>query len=201
MTQPQLWTASAGGFSATVDAFALEDTGSSSGDMRLWFLSMLGPQQALKAVWGSILKLPASAVYITPGADGLNLGEDYHRAWVPRGENHAPWTTRLTKLPAGLGYHAMVYSRAAEYGHESDDFLLLRREDSGEEQAHRRFLDRRVTVPLHPAWDEWLWQRGLDLEEIIPLQASGIRAWICRPNPALLERDISEAVRNREIGA
>ena len=46
-----LYTISAGGFSATADAFARdEDTDG------LWFVSMVGSQTALKAIWASLLK-------------------------------------------------------------------------------------------------------------------------------------------------
>jgi hypothetical protein len=47
----------AGGFTATVDAFAWEsDPDPAARRMRLWFLSLLGPQQSLKALWARLLK-------------------------------------------------------------------------------------------------------------------------------------------------
>ena len=42
-----LYTISAGGFSATADAFARDDKTEG-----LWFVSMVGSQTALKAIWG-----------------------------------------------------------------------------------------------------------------------------------------------------
>jgi hypothetical protein len=46
-----------GGFGASVDAFAWEpDPGPAARRMRLWFLSLLGPQQALKAIWARLLR-------------------------------------------------------------------------------------------------------------------------------------------------
>ena len=41
-----LFTISAGGFSATADAFARDDRTEG-----LWFVSMVGSQTALKAIW------------------------------------------------------------------------------------------------------------------------------------------------------
>ena len=59
-----LYTISAGGFSATADAFARDpDTEG------LWFLSMVGPQTALKAIWAALLKQPADAAH-TARPDG-----------------------------------------------------------------------------------------------------------------------------------
>ncbi|MDE2778161.1 MAG: hypothetical protein OXI91_00590 [Chloroflexota bacterium] len=65
-----LFTISAGGYSATADAFARDpDTGG------LWFLSMVGPQTALKAIWASLLKQPPDAAYIIRGIEGMALSE------------------------------------------------------------------------------------------------------------------------------
>ena len=48
-----LFTINAGGYSATADAFARDPQ-----TQGLWFLSMVGPQTALKAIWASLLKQP-----------------------------------------------------------------------------------------------------------------------------------------------
>ena len=48
-----LYTITAGGFSATADAFARDDATDG-----LWFVSMVGSQTALKAIWASLLKQP-----------------------------------------------------------------------------------------------------------------------------------------------
>ena len=63
----------------------------------------------------------------------------------------------------------------AEYAFERDTFLLLA---PGEDEApalHQRFLDRRSPLPLHRAWAEWLWRRGLARREIVPLAVGGHR--------------------------
>ena len=56
-----LYTISAGGFSATADAFARDPD--SEG---LWFLSMVGAQSALKAIWAALLKRPRRAPTCSP---------------------------------------------------------------------------------------------------------------------------------------
>ena len=55
-TRQALFTISAGGFSATADAFARDDITEG-----LWFLSMVGSQTALKAIWASLLKQPPTS--------------------------------------------------------------------------------------------------------------------------------------------
>ena len=77
-----LFTITAGGFSATVDAFARDDR--SEG---LWFVSMVGSQTALKAIWGSLLKQPPDTAHIIQGADGMALSGGYQRCRIPT----RPW--------------------------------------------------------------------------------------------------------------
>ena len=63
-----LYTITAGGFSATADAFARDDATDG-----LWFVSMVGSQTALKAIWASLLKQPPDTAHIIRGADGMAL--------------------------------------------------------------------------------------------------------------------------------
>ena len=73
-----LHTISAAGFSATVDAFARDDR-----DRTLWFLSMVGSQTALKAIWAALLKQPPEAAHLMRGADGTALSGGYQRCMIP----------------------------------------------------------------------------------------------------------------------
>ena len=73
-----LYTISAGGFSATVDAFARDEKTDG-----LWFVSMVGSQTALKAIWASLLKQPPDSAHIIKGADGMPLSGGYERCVVP----------------------------------------------------------------------------------------------------------------------
>ena len=78
-SQPQeLYTVSAGGFSATADAFARDPD-----SQGLWFLSMVGSQTALKAIWASLLKQPPDVAHLIRGADGMALSGGYRRCGIP----------------------------------------------------------------------------------------------------------------------
>ena len=79
-----LYTISAGGFSATADAFARDEETEG-----LWFVSMVGSQTALKAIWASLLKQPPDSAHIIKGADGMALSGSYQR-WrhSPRDHRH-----------------------------------------------------------------------------------------------------------------
>ncbi len=183
-----LYTISAGGFSATADAFARDPD--SEG---LWFLSMVGAQSALKAIWAALLKRPPESAHLLAGADGLALSGGFHRCEIP-GETIGTWTTKIARLPVSGGCHAMVYTRMAEYAFERDAFLLLA---PGEDEApalHHRFLGRRSPLPLHRSWAQWLWERGLASGEISRLQSAGVAAWRCTPDAEALRDDLAAAV-------
>ena len=191
-----LWTASSGGLSVTADAFAITEGDQHSA---IWFISMVGAQAALRAVWASLLNMPPKPVYLTPGTEGLALDGKYHHCLIPP-ISQGTWKVRMNKMANGVGHHAMAYTAMAEYSFDNEIFVLLARDGENEQEAHHRFLDRRVTLPMHPSWAGWLWDRGLDTEEIIPMECQGIRAWLCAPNPPKLEAEVGRAIRQRLIG-
>ncbi len=189
----QLYTISAGGFSATVDAFARDaDTDG------LWFLSMLGSQTAVKAIWAVLLKQPPEAAFLIQGADGLPHSGGYQRCLVPE-ETIGTWTTKLARLPASGGWQAMVYTKLAEFRFERDEFLLLAPDEDAAPALHRRFLDRRSGLPLPPDWAAWLWRTGLRQETIVPLESVGLAAYKCTPNHDLLREELSQAVASGRL--
>ena len=106
------YTITAGGFSATADAFARDEQTEG-----LWFVSMVGSQTALKAIWASLLKQPPDVAHIIKGADGMALHGGYQRCIIPY-ETIGTWTTKIARLPATGGWHALVYTKTAEYGYE-----------------------------------------------------------------------------------
>ncbi len=187
-TGQALFTISAGGFSATVDAFARDDRTEG-----LWFVSMVGSQTALKAIWASLLKQPPDTAHLIRGADGVALSGGYQRCIIPY-ETIGTWTTKISRLPASGGWHALVYTKQAEYAFEKDSFLLLAQSADEAPALHHRFLDKRSPLPLHGSWAGWLWERGIAEEEIIPLQSVGVSAYRCSPKAKKLREDLSYAV-------
>ena len=109
-------------------------------------------------------------------------------------ETIGTWTTKIARLPVSGGWHALVYTKTAEYGFEKDSFLLLAQSEEEAPALHHRFLDKRSPLPLHGSWADWLWQRGLDEGEIVPLQSVGVSAYRCSPKAGKLREDLSAAV-------
>ena len=103
------------------------------------------------------------------------------RGWVPY-ETLGTWTTQLT-----------------EYLYEREDFLLIVRSPDEAPQPHHRFLDRRIPLPLHPGWSDWLWKRGLRTAEIKPLKGERISAYWCRPDVDALRTDLAASVSVGEL--
>ena len=131
---------------ATADAFARDDNTDG-----LWFVSMVGSQTALKAIWASLLKQPPDTAHIIRGADGMALSGGYQRCQIPY-ETIGTWTTKIARLPVSGGWHALVYTKTAEYGFEKDSFLLLAQAEDEAPALHHRFLDKRSPLPLHGSW-------------------------------------------------
>ena len=189
----QLYTISAGGFSATVDAFARDEQTEG-----LWFLSMLGSQTAVKAIWATLLKQPPEAAFLIQGADGLPHSGGYQRCLVPE-ETIGTWTTKIARLPSSGGWQAMVYTKLADFRFERDEFLLFAPDEEAAPALHRRFLDRRSDLPLRPEWADWLWRTGLRQKTIVPLESVGVAAYKCQPNHELLREELSQAVASGRL--
>ncbi|MBA4179662.1 MAG: hypothetical protein C0506_03645 [Anaerolinea sp.] len=175
----ELLTIRAGGFSATVDGYARSDD-------ELWFVSMLGHQQAVRAIWARLVK--GEAAYLSETELGGEPVPLAHEAW-------GTWRFSGMRLPSGSAYHGMLVPEVAAYAADRRDFLLLGRQPDEEAHLHYRFLNRRLDLPLHPSWAQWLWRRGVENGEIEELVSVGLRAFRCRPEPDALREDIGDAVR------
>ena len=168
------------GFSAWVDACA-----QTAGE--IWLLSMLGNQQSVRAIWARLVKGEVAYLAENEHASGS-------QCWLAR-EAWGTWRFFKGRLPSGSATHGMLLPELASYAAEKRDFLLLPRSEVEAPNLHYRFLNRRLDLPLHPLWASWLWERSLDTEEAEPLEAFGVAAYRCRPNPECLREDITAALR------
>ena len=91
-------------------------------------------------------------------------------------------------------WHTLVYSTMLEFQTKtSRGFVLLADPGDGPPllTKHLQFLNRRVALPVHPSWKDWLWERGLTAGEIKPLLTTGVSAWECTPDHNELKADIN----------
>ena len=145
-----LYTITAGGFSATADAFARDEQTEASGSSR-W--------SAPDGAQGDLGVAPQAAPGRCPHHQGR--GRDGASRRLPAvhhpDETIGTWTTKIARLPATGGWHALVYTKTAEYGFEKDSFLLLAQSEEDAPALHHRFLDKRSRFPSTAPWAGWLW--------------------------------------------
>ena len=131
-------TINAAGYSATADAYARDPQTDG-----LWFLSMVGPQTALKAIWASLLKQPPDTAHIIRGIEGMALSPaDTSPAAFPTTPSAPGPPASPVSPPVAAGTRSL-YTRLAEFSFERDDFLLLAQDEADLPGLHHRFLDRR----------------------------------------------------------
>lgn len=185
---PPLPVLQAGGFSVSVDAFAWEpDSDPAARRMRLWFASLLGPQEAVKALWARLIE--GEAGILTPA----DPAETRFCALAPEGPRG--WRFFTAGLRAVAGYHGVLVPEAARYTAERPDFLILPRQADEAPRLHYRFLNRRLDLPLHPDWAEWLWDRARRTGEAVALESGGLHAYRCIPSADALAAELGIAVR------
>ena len=189
---------SANGFTAISDAFAVSEE---YDERSLWWLSLIGSQTTVKALTASILKANPDPLIIRTPEDAAG---DPLRVPARRHQSSGHWSAKKIRLPLSRAWHAIVYSTQAEYRRNQNgnsNFLIVSTNGAEQEaEKHRKFLNSRIAVPIHEKWDHWLWNRGLQKKEIVPLTCHGaVDAWVCRPNVESLRADISEAIASLEL--
>lgn len=183
------------GLTAVVERYAWEDDPGQRGRKRLWTLGLVGPRRGLEAIWANLIQGREAVV-----APRL-LGGGRFCALAPLGAGM--WKSQAAALNEASGAHRILRPTVAHYLDTRPDFVLLPRRDEEARTLHHRFLDRRVALPLAPAWAE---ARALATGEVRPLEchsASGVigAAYRCEPDVAALERALSLAVRAGELPA
>jgi hypothetical protein len=159
--------------------------------MRLWLISLLGSQQAVKALWAQLVK-GETATLTTEGRRAQFC------ALMPQGPRS--WHLFKASLPASGGYHAVLVPEAVLFMTERPEFVLLRRSADDPATLHYRFIYRRVALPLHRSWADWLWARALKVGESCRLESWGLEAYRCTPDEAALTADLTAAIQRGELG-
>ncbi len=94
----------AGGFSASVDAFAWEPDPAAR-RMQIWFLSLLGPKEAVKALWARLIKGEVATISFE------QFGKARFCALAPEGPR--AWRFFTASLRSAAGYHGVLVPEAA----------------------------------------------------------------------------------------
>ena len=185
-----------GRFNAHLDAFAWEPDPADRSRMIVWFLSMVGSQVAMRAIWARALK--GERGYIRPS----QFGRARQCALAPEGPGG--WRQRTANLPSAGGHQLQLLPLRAFFATERPDFLLIPpprgmatpKGWAGLAATHFRFLDARTDLPLDPGWADWLWERATREREAVALETYGLvdPAYRCLPNLRRLAADLSAGV-------
>ena len=152
----------------------------------VYFLSVAGYQATVKGIIANLLENYGISVEI----DG---GEHYLTRFS------YGYKFQVKKLPSGL-VHAVLFPELAlpSSEHETQQsFFIFTDSSDGLKSLFFRHLDHRVEIPLHPSWDEWLWNAFLEQEWTMELKtlAGAFRGYSFEYNPKELHDLLSEAMR------
>ena len=189
----ELTLVDAAGFSAVADAY-VRDAHSET----LWFISMLGNQTALKAIAATLFNQPPKHIYLVVEHPEDPAKDNYLPCQVPI-TTIGTWTHKIVRMPTTRVFHSLVYTRKAEYANASKDFLLIARTPEEAPRLHYLFLERRVNIPLHESWADWLWDWGKANGTINQLDSKGIDGYLCNPEEESLKEDLSDAISERQL--
>ena len=172
------------GFGAAVDAYAADASD-------LWFVSLLGNRDSIRALWARLIK--GEAAYLAD--DQFSGGFPLWLAGAVRGHCRL----HLSRLPVSGAHHALLVPDTALYATEQQEFLLLCRTEEEAPLLHYRFLNRRVDLPLLATWSDWLWERALRSGEARVIDALGVHAYRCTPDAAELQNALGRALRGHRL--
>ncbi len=106
------------GFSASVDAYAWEPAPDPRPrQMRLWFVSLLGRQEAVKALWARLIKGEVATLATE------TLGSARFCALAPEGPG--AWRFLTAGLPHAAAYQGVLLPECARFLADRPDIVLL----------------------------------------------------------------------------
>jgi hypothetical protein len=166
---------------------------SATDDIR--FLSAGGPAEAVKAVLAGL----AQGSRVT-----LFRRTDTKRQFVGylHGDPTLTWRIQARRLPCGQ-VHGLLSPNTNPQAARTDFTLLLPRAQEGEAPRHLlRLIDTRTTIPLHPSWAPWLWQRCEEEDWLTPLSGEGgWIGWDVHWSESALTHQVTDAITRRILTA
>ncbi len=180
----------------TDDATAINDEYAIDPQDHLWFISIIGSAREIRKIITTITN--ARHIEINPTYLETSMTTRNRQCRIPQ-RTRQMWAVKYTGLPRIQAAHAILYPQLAELYNNHQDFLLLLPPDRNPAEQHFRFLNRRTTLPIHPDWADWLWQRGIESGEITPLETMTMQAWYCQWNEQTLKEHLSIAIANKHL--
>ncbi len=107
----------ANGAQAYVEGAAWEPASEGSSEVFLWYVSLVGAREAVKALWA----------HLVGRGVGSMAREAFGRALYPRLAPQEPggWSWKLAALPRSAAWHGLLLPKIADHRADGLEFLLL----------------------------------------------------------------------------
>ncbi len=137
----------------------------------LVFLSVIGPQEAVRAVFARLMQDRNLEGRAANNDDGI---------WLSR-DKHAKYHRHQRKLPCGLWQMTLTHERAVVNSDNRGIRFVLSWDAVEPPPTFFPILNAASPVPMLAEWAGELWKRGLESRAIWPLRATGLRGWHVNP--------------------
>lgn len=205
------------GFVANLEgyAFGIEDNGRQRSAL-LWYLSMVKDQTTVNAIWASLVKEPPLPVVLFRQDREGRITREILTSFAPYTRSGGSTTHQVALRQSGAVHKILLPQCArapkkrkrqrdnkAQPPPGSGEFVLLLPKANSRRvmpDPSRLYYERLVEAtdePLHPAWLDWLWEKGVTNREILPLEHHGLTAaYHCRlPAAQEFSEQIEAAIR------
>lgn len=144
-------------------------------------LSLVGTREAVRAIWARLMKGEAAHLYTGSGARTVQM-----KAWEGS-------KLLCERLPSGA-FHGLLLANALLQG----DVLLCEREKELPARFYR-LLTQKLRLPLHEAWQGWLWEHALGRGMVKKLSSQRLFAYEITLSAPDLEQTVREALVRGEL--
>jgi hypothetical protein len=165
------------GYRCVVEDYVLSgDSGSACAHL----LSLVGTREAVRAIWARLMKY-----------ESATLRDE--RIMTVRMEAHLGGRLLTERLPSGA-YHGLLLGQACL----QQRVLLARTEAELPERFYRQLLND-LRLPLHPAWQAWLWEHAQAY--VRELSTRRIKAYELALDPTAIQEMVRHALVRGELPA
>lgn len=156
-----------------------------------WMISMFGAGVALQSIYAS-LQTGQRVKCVMPSGERIDL-------WL-----HT-WNTKfhaiVKRVPGQMFQHMIVWPEIASQRSGESRFILSGVEGTDFQKMLYSFLIKRVEIPVHRSWKQWLWSLFKKEEWLTDLRSHGwLRGFYVDGYDYRLEEKVVEAVKSGEIG-
>ncbi len=145
-------------------------------------VSLVGSREAVKAIWARLMK--GEAAYLNNGSESRPV----------RIDNQVGAKLLTERLPSSA-FHGLLLSTTLLSGGE---MVLCETEDELPSRLYQ-LLTRRLHLPLHEAWKDWLWTYALESGSLSQLTTMRLHAYEVSLAVDDFEKAVRVALVNREL--